>query len=186
MGNSKNQNFQIDWNRFFIPDSKLPEKIFQNQFDKYLFFDIDIRSSGDLISILQATAVANLVSNFQVNIFSFTDRLYQGCLNSTTDWALEIQATNKKMKNRGDYEGLILADENGKWIAYQSSPVDIGILAFTSLTELPERVLPLGQFFFSCSDISNWVASESPRNKNLVINFGRDYLVLLIQNYCKK
>jgi hypothetical protein len=167
----------------FIPESDLPHPIFVNTLGRYLFFDIDVRSSDILISTLYQVAKTCLGTNLDVHVFACSDRNHLARLNVESNWVAEINAIHKALDIVGDCDGLILVDASRKWVVYQKRPVDIGIFAFDGTSELLSLESAIADCFFGCRDIAKWLTGKSPRDISLVNQFGSNYLAALLKNY---
>lgn len=169
--------------RVLIPDSALPERIFEDAFDGYLFFDSDVGSSDTLASTLYKVAKECLGVKFQVKVFSASNRSLLGELDENSDWVAQINEIGKALRSVGDCYGLILVDASHKWVVYQARPIDIGILAFNGMTNFPDIESEIKFCFFNSNDIANWLSGKGWEDIGLVSNFGREYLVNLLKNY---
>ncbi|GKS90698.1 hypothetical protein [Acidovorax sp. SUPP2539] len=171
-------NSTID--NLLINGASLPDNIFVSNFEKYLFFDADIGSS-DFIDSLRQVVVACFDEVDSMDVFSsstlgFIDRIK--CDDELKD---EIFRINRININNDD-GGLIVKDANGRWIAYQRYPADIGVFAINSSKNLSD-ISGLSDSFFDCSKISNWLQGKSSHDVDIVKNFGANFLSMLIKNY---
>lgn len=168
-----------------VLDSVFPQFIFSKAFDYYLFFDADIGSSEALISTLKKAASVCLAKGFYVDVFAASSQVFLGRLDANLDWVAPVSEFNKALRNVGDCDGLIFADETRKWVVYQKRPVDIGVFAFNGAEGFPGLEAAIDESFFNCNDIANWLRGASARDVDLANGFGRDYLAELMKNYCR-
>jgi hypothetical protein len=181
--NSKENDLGAEVQGIFIPGSVLPQRIFENAFGRYLFFDADIGSSDTLISTLYEVAKACLGTTLKVDVFASSNRILLGRLDVNSNWVTQINEISKTLRTAGDCDGLILVDVSQKWVVYQTRPVDIGILAFDGMAGLSGLESAIADCFFGCDDITNWLVGRSQRDIELVNDLGRDYLAALVKNY---
>lgn len=184
MHDSKANDLEVKLQGIFIPDSVLPQRIFENSFDRYLFFDADVGSSDALISTLYVVAKACFGKSLRVDIFASSNRVFLGRLDVNSNWVFEINNLSKALHITGDCDGLILVDASRKWVVYQKRPVDLGVFAFDCCEGMTDLEVVIEDCFFGCSDIASWLVGNSPRDIDLVNSFGRDYLVALVKSYC--
>lgn len=183
MHDNKANDLGVELQGIFIPASILPQRIFENAFGRYLFFDADLRSSDALISTLHDIAKVCLGENLKIGVFASSSRILLGRLDANSNWIVEINEINKMLRRTGDTDGLILVDASQKWVVCQKRPVDLGIFAFDCTKVLPDIESAMADCFFGCSDIANWLVEKTPRDIDLVNNFGRNYLAGLVRNY---
>jgi hypothetical protein len=74
--NSKANDLGVELLGIFIPESKLPQRIFENVFGRYLFFDADVCSSDALISTLYEIAKACFGNDLKVDVFASSNRIF--------------------------------------------------------------------------------------------------------------
>lgn len=184
MHDSKANDLEVKLQGVFTPDSVLPQRVFENSFGRYLFFDADVGSSDALISTLYEIAKACFGKSLRVDIFASSNQVFLGRLDVDSNWVSEINNLNKALRITGDCDGLILVDASRKWVVYQKRPVDLGVFAFDCREDMADLELVIADCFFGCGDIASWLVGKSPRDIDLVNNFGRDYLVALAKNYC--
>lgn len=183
MHDSKANDLGADLLGVFIPGLALPQRIFDDVFGRYLFFDADVCSSDALISTLYEIAKACFGVTLKVDVFASSNRILLGRLDVNSNWVVQINEISKTLRTAGDCDGLILVDASQKWVVYQTRPVDIGILAFNGMTGLPSLESAIADCFFGCDDITNWLVGRSQRDIELVNDLGRDYLAALVKNY---
>lgn len=183
MHDSKANDLGVELLGVFIPSSTLPQRIFEDVFGRYLFFDADARSSDALVSTLYEIARACFGEALKVDVFTSSNQIFLGRLDVNSNWVAEINEINKTLRTAGDCDGLILVEASRKWVVYQSRPVDVGILAFDCLGSLSGLESAIADCFFGCDDIANWLVGRSQRDIELVNDLGREYLAVLVRNY---
>jgi hypothetical protein len=162
----------------------LPSQVFCRGFDKYAFFDLDIATSFEL-----AEGVGNLIRSClgedeAVEVFSSVSRERLATLVMGDGWPNKLAEVGKSLRDAGDCGGLILLSVSGKWAAFQSQPVDIGVLALNCDVSLTRSVLDVDGCFFDCEDVSQWRHGETDRDASIRENFGVLFLDGLLANYC--
>jgi len=165
-----------------VTGAELPAKVLTRPFEKYLFFDADISSSGAIISGVRDVVISCFDVDVEVQVFASSTRSLLVQLGRRVDWSVEISRLGKANRDSGDAGGLTLVDAKRRWIAYQSRPVDVGILALDCRVEL-SSIQGLKDSFFDCIDISHWLRRQAPRDADLVDGFGADFLTALVKNY---
>jgi hypothetical protein len=163
--------------------AELPDKVFNREFEKYIFFDADISSSEEMISAVRDVVIWCFDSDIDFQVFSSSSRDFLGHIQNSVDWLTEISRIGKAIRESGDVGGLTLVDSKKRWVAYQSRPVDIGVFAIDCPTNL-SRMQGIKDSFFDCVDISIWIRQETPRDADLATSFGEEFLVELLKNYC--
>ena len=77
---------------------------------------------------------------------------------------------------------MLLVDTKGRWVAYQSRPVDVGILAIDNEGGLND-FKNLKDYFFDLDDIYGWLEQRTARDIGLVQGLGANFLAALVKNY---
>lgn len=166
-----------------IPSVALPENIFNVQFDKYLFFDMDLSSSKSLIKIVQEIVVNNLQPNAAAKAFSASEGVLMGELDGTENWENKIAVWVKILRDHGDHHGIVLMGASGGWIAYQARPVDIGVFAFNYREGSTYSIDRWREYFFDRSVIFNWISNNSMHEASMIAGIEREYLSALLNNF---
>lgn len=162
--------------------AELPAQVMSRRYEQYLFFDADITSSEAVISAVRGVVTACFGPDVETEIFASSTRTSLALLGRGAEWPVEISRLGKALRDAGDFGGMILVDALGRWAAYQSRPVDIGILAIDSRGAL-DGVEAVKDDFFDCADISGWLAQRTARDIDLVQGFGAELLTTLVKNY---
>ncbi|NDZ12401.1 hypothetical protein [Variovorax sp. WS11] len=165
-----------------VVGAELPTKVLARPFEKYLFFDADISSSGPMISAVRDVVVACFGLDVEVEIFASSNRISLARLEKGMDWPVEIFRLGRAIRESGDTGGLTLVDTKRRWVAYQSRPVDTGIFAIDCHAEL-DGIQAMKDSFFDCANISIWLSRRTLRDADLVQSFGTEFLAMLIRNY---
>jgi hypothetical protein len=166
-----------------IEGKQLPDYVFSKRFEHYLFFDIDITSSGELIFALKEVAINSSNPLLPAAIFSSASREFLGMAMPDEDWSKKIGGIAHLMETHGDYSSLAIVDSSLRWVAYQVNPVSMGIFAFDGSFRWLDISQDAKDCFADKIRIKNLLISESPRDVTLVNMLGRDYLFNLINNY---
>ncbi len=119
-----------------IPGALLPAQIFHHSFNRYLFFDIDICTSRELMHMVQKLVRAVFELDGGVEVYSASGYESLNLFSPADDWVQAITSSEKYLRNAGDYGGLILLDTSKQWALLQPRPVDVGIFAFNSQVEI--------------------------------------------------
>lgn len=166
------------------PGVNLPSQVFYINFSKYFFFDNDICSSDYLIEATRSLILDALGWGGVAYIYSSSESVFLGELHVSDNWVERISALATEMNNSGDYGGLIIIGADKSWAIFQKTPVDEGVLGFSSNKVLSLRSELLYENFVDCETIKKWLREETAHSKDLVHNIGRDYLKNIIDNYC--
>ncbi|EOM8120643.1 hypothetical protein ACNGUD_004731 [Salmonella enterica] len=97
--------------------ANLPARVFHENFARYFFFDNDICTSDDLISVTKLIIGESLGYDLMASIFASSDFKYLGDLHMNEDWVAKIVSLSTEMNDSGDYGGLIILDQknNGRY-----------------------------------------------------------------------
>lgn len=161
----------------FVEGKQLPEQIFLEKFGSYMFFDADIGSSKEMLNAIMGLIFAEFGGDMSVKVFSSANWRLLGILEKEIEWGGEISGIGKALRDSGEYGGIILLDSLHRWVAYQSRPVDMGVLAINGSVNVRD------DDFFSCQDIASWLEMKTDRDKSLVKGFGKRFLQALIKEY---
>lgn len=167
---------------FIFKDLGLPAQLFKRRFKKYMFFDADISSSKIMAGAVQDAVASCLGRDCNAYVFGSSDGRTVGGLDGSEDWPGRLSLLGKVSREVGNADGFTLIDVKGRWIAYQSRPVEIGIFGIDCDCDL-RSIRGVMDSFFDLTDISNWLNGTSARDKDLVEGFGKDFLIRLIENY---
>ncbi|MES2040316.1 MAG: hypothetical protein V4495_21055 [Pseudomonadota bacterium] len=167
-----------------ISGASLRAQVFHHSFDRYLFFDIDICTSCELMHTVQKLVRAGFGLDGAVEVYSASEYESLNLFRVADDWVQAITSCEKYLRNSGDYGGLILLDTSKQWALFQPRPVDMGIFAFNSQVEIEKFVPDICDYFFSCADIRNWISRKTEHDVALVETVGYEVLNSLIKNYC--
>ena len=163
----------------------LPMDVFCQKFGSYAFFDLDIATSLELAVGLMKLIEDCADSGEQVSIFSAESREHLGTLTMGRDWADGVLQVGRSLRGKGDCGGMILVPVSGKWLAFQSRPVDVGVIALNCDDKLSLQKSGVDECFFDCGDIAEWMTGTTDRDANLRENYGDWLLQGLIVNYCR-
>jgi hypothetical protein len=167
-----------------IVGAELPEKIFKEPFKQYLFSDIDIGSSQEILDAIRAIVSRCDYIDAGIDVFSSWDKNYLMHLEPHMDWTDELIRVRRSFQGVGVDGGLTLLDPKHRWIAYQYFPMEVGVFAIDSALEFG-LIKGVKDCFFSCNDLIRWGRRETQRDIKLVDdNFGFYVLTALIKNYC--
>lgn len=165
-------------------DVALPTYVFYQKFSSYAFFDLDIATSPELAVGLKKLIEDCADSGEQVSIFSAESREHLGTLTVGSEWENGVLQVGRSLRAEGDCGGMILVPVSRKWLAFQSRPVDIGVIALNCDAKLSSQKLGVDDCFFDCGDIAEWMIGTTERDANLRENYGDWLLRGLIVNYC--
>lgn len=102
--------------------TNLPAHVFHKKFSRYFFFDNDICTSDDLISVTKLVIGESFGYNLTASVFSSSDFRYLGELHMNEDWVAKIVSLNTEMNDSGDYGGLIILDQKNNGL-YSRKPL---------------------------------------------------------------
>ncbi|BDU19989.1 hypothetical protein [Dyella sp. GSA-30] len=170
-----------------LTDRRLPDYLFKKKFDQYLFFDVDITSVDELIKAIKDVVINRITSMPDMAVFSFTEKAFVTWMGRDEDWVLKINEVYKLLRDKKDYNGLVLADASMKCIVHQPDPVSMGVFAFSRENGRDESWRNISDnvngCFFDLTDVRGWLAGGSERDSSLIESMGREYLEALIENY---
>lgn len=107
------------------------------------------------IESLRRLVAAYFVENFDADVFSSSTLNFIGSIKYASDWVDELfQINRENIKN--DAGGLIVQDENRRWVAHQRYPSGFGVFAFNSTRDIGE-ITELKDSFFDANDVFNWL-----------------------------
>ncbi|KJC61041.1 hypothetical protein UP10_09000 [Bradyrhizobium sp. LTSPM299] len=149
---------------------------------KYLFFDLDINSSQPLISAMQQAATLCFGSEADIDVSAATQRAFQKRLRATADLPCEVTNFGAQLFNDGDMGGMILVDQQQRWVAYQARPIDVGVFAI-DCTQDVGALQSVRDCFFSIDDVRGWLLQRAKRERDMVFNAGEGFLAALVENY---
>ncbi|MHA7845171.1 hypothetical protein [Serratia sp. D1N4] len=161
----------------------LPAHVFHKKFSRYFFFDNDICTSDDLISVTKLIIRESLGHDLIANVFASSDFKYLGDLYMNEDWVAKIASLSTEMNNSGDYGGLIILDQEKQWAIFQKTPVDEGVLGFNSNKKLEPINNLIYDNFVDCKNFKEWLEEKTSQHAELVKCMGRDYLMSIMKNY---
>lgn len=164
----------------------LPTHVFHNRFAKYFFFDNDICTSDDLISVTKLIISESFGYDLIASVFASSDSQYLGDLHMNEDWGAKIFSLSTEMNSSGDYGGLIILDQKKKWAIFQKTPVDEGVLGLDSNKSLETINTLIYENFVDCEIFKEWLEEKTLHDVEVVKSMGRDYLMSMIQNYNDK
>ncbi|MEY8713644.1 hypothetical protein [Mangrovibacter phragmitis] len=164
-------------------DANLPARVFHKKFARYFFFDNDICTSEDLISVTKLVIGESLGYDLMASVFASSDFKYLGDLHMNEDWVAKIVSLSAEMNDSGDYGGLIILDQKKQWAIFQKSPVEEGVLGINS-NKKPEAINDLiYENFVDCEKFKEWLEERTSHDIELVKSVGRDYLMSIVENY---
>lgn len=102
--------------------ANLPARVFHKKFARYFFFDNDICTSDDLISVTKLVIGESLGYDLMASIFASSDFKYLGDLHMNEDWVAKIVSLSTEMNDSGDYGGLIILDQKNNGL-YSRKPL---------------------------------------------------------------
>ncbi len=161
----------------------LPNYVFHGKFENYLFFDNDICTSENLISVTKLIVRLSFGSDVIAKVFTSSDYKFLGDLHMNEDWVDKIVFLSTGMNNAGDYGGLIILDQNKQWAVFQKSPVDEGVMGFNRNVSLESINELIYENFVDCDVFKEWLEERTSRNVELVKLMGRSFLTKMIENY---
>ena len=173
----------LEFLNIILEGVNLPLHVFAKRFDNYLFFDNDICTSDDLIFATQSIIRESFKFDSTAFVYSCLASNYLGCLHATDDWVLKVNGFSKKMNESGDYGGLIIVDHDKKWALFQKTPVEEGVLGIDNGSGVNNISELIYDNFIDCGIIASWLHGDTKKDKELVNDIGRDYLVSLLDNY---
>ncbi|EMN3919607.1 hypothetical protein REJ49_002391, partial [Citrobacter farmeri] len=169
-----------------IPGVNLPDRIFHKEFTRYFFFDNDICSSKDLIETIKTIVVKSFDVHFSADVFSSSEFLFLGQLHINEDWVTKLSTLSRKMNDDGDYGGLIIIEQGQRWIVFQKTPVDEGVIGINASKSLETINNLIYENLVDCEVFRKWLKMKSKQDIDLVQTIGKEYLTQLIDNYGAK
>ncbi|QIR26082.1 hypothetical protein [Kluyvera genomosp. 3] len=163
--------------------TNLPAHVFHKKFERYLFFDNDICTSDDLISVTKLVIGGTLGYDLIASVFSSSDFRYLGDLHMNEDWIAKIVSLTTEMNDFGDYGGLIILDQKKQWALFQKTPVDEGVLGVNGNKKLETINDLIYENFVDCEKFKEWLEERTSHDVELVESMGRDYLISMVENY---
>lgn len=109
-----------------IATPTLPTRFISEEYDKFLFFDVDLKVDVEFVDTLQEKAGKNI----EICIFYSQTRALVGGANVGEKWSEKIGSAVKTLEAQGEYFGLIVAERKGSWVLVQDMPVNWGIFGF--------------------------------------------------------
>lgn len=109
----------------------LPSRFISNEYDRFLFFDIDLRANSEFLDSLQNTAGAST----EISIFYSQTLSLVGEVRSGEKWSEKLKSVVRELANQGEYFGLIIAERKGGWVLVQDMPVNWGVFGLKSSDE---------------------------------------------------
>jgi len=161
----------------------LPNHVFHDKFENYLFFDNDICTSENLINVTKLIVSLSFGSGVIAKVFASSDYKFLGDLHMNEDWVTKIVSLTTEMNNSGDYGGLIILDQNMQWAVFQKTPVDEGVLGFNRNVSLESISELIYENFVDCDVLKEWLEERTSRDVELVKLMGRSFLTRMIENY---
>lgn len=163
--------------------ANLPDRVFHKNFTKYFFFDNDICTSEDLISVAKLVISESLGYNLIASVFASSDFKYLGDLYMNEDWVAKIISLSTEMNGSGDFGGLIILDQKKQWAIFQKTPVEEGVLGVNG-NKKPEAINDLiYENFVDCEKLKEWLEEKTSHDVELVKSLGRNYLMRMVENY---
>lgn len=163
--------------------ANLPARVFHKKFARYFFFDNDICTSDDLISVTKLVIGESLGYDLMASIFASSDFKYLGDLHMNEDWVAKIVSLSTEMNDSGDYGGLIILDQKKQWAIFQKTPVEEGVLGINSNKKLEAINDLIYENFVDCEKFKEWLEERTSHDVELVKSVGRDYLMSIVENY---
>jgi hypothetical protein len=163
--------------------TNLPAHVFHKKFARYFFFDNDICTSDDLISVTKLVIGESLGYDLIASVFSSSDFRYLGNLHMNEDWIAKIVSLSTEMNGSGDYGGLIILDQEKQWAIFQKTPVEEGVLGVNSNKKLEAINDLIHENFVDCEKFKEWLEERTSHDVELVESMGRDYLMSIVENY---
>lgn len=163
--------------------ANLPARVFHKKFARYFFFDNDICTSDDLISVTKLVIGESLGYDLMASIFASSDFKYLGDLHMNEDWVAKIVSLSTEMNDSGDYGGLIILDQKKQWAIFQKTPVEEGVLGINSNKKLEVINDLIYENFVDCEKFKEWLEERTSHDVELVKSVGRDYLMSIVENY---
>lgn len=163
--------------------ANLPARVFHENFARYFFFDNDICTSDDLISVTKLIIGESLGYDLMASIFASSDFKYLGDLHMNEDWVAKIVSLSTEMNDSGDYGGLIILDQKKQWAIFQKTPVEEGVLGINSNKKLEAINDLIYENFVDCEKFKEWLEERTSHDVELVKSMGRDYLMSIVENY---
>lgn len=161
----------------------LPNYVFHDEFESYLFFDNDICTSENLISVTKIIVRLSYGSDVIAKVFTSSDYKFLGDLYMNEDWVTKIASLSTEMNNAGDYGSLIILDQNKQWAIFQKTPVDEGVMGFNRNLSLESINELIYENFVDCDVFKEWLEEKTSHNVELVKLIGRSFLTRIIENY---
>ena len=165
-------------------DANLPADIFHKRFSKYFFFDNDICTSDHLINATRAIVNELIGRDVIADVFSSTDFQYLGYISMSDSWIKKILSMSMSMNHCGDFGGLTILDREKRWVLFQKTPVDEGILGVDSSKTLDIISEFVYENFIDCEDIKRWLEKKTREDESIVQSMGENYLIHMLTNYC--
>ncbi|EDI4631197.1 hypothetical protein CEY46_22540 [Salmonella enterica subsp. enterica serovar Poona] len=163
--------------------ANLPARVFHKKFSRYFFFDNDICTSDDLISVTKLVIGESLGYDLMARVFASSDFKYLGDLHMNEDWVAKIASLSTEMNDSGDYGGLIILDQKKQWAIFQKTPVEEGVLGINSNKKLEAINDLIYENFVDCEKFKEWLEEKTSHDVELVKSVGRNYLMSIVENY---
>lgn len=165
-------------------NKRFPDFVFVKKFQNYLFFDADICSSSELVDLLKEILEKNIVNKSSFSVSSYDGKKILGTISFYEDWNSRIKEIVDDLRSDKDHNGIILCDRNASWALVQSTPVEVGVLAFGEIGKVMKRSSNVADGFFVCHDILDWLKLKDYKSQSMANNFGIEFLKSILINYC--
>lgn len=90
------------------------------------------------------------------------------------------------MNDDGDYGGFIIIEQGQRWIIFQITPVDEGVIGINVSKSLETINNLIYENLADCEVFRRWLKMKSKKDIDLVQTIGKEYLTQLIDNYGAK
>lgn len=165
------------------PLKSLPKYVFLREYDEFYFFDVDASTDRDFIrEIERGWKLTPTLPALDFFLSYSSKNEMAKKIDVEQDWVEEVDSFRRKLFENNLHDGIILMPENGSWVMFQKTPVDLGVLAISS-KEFRSRqfVQNLDEsWFVNSSRIRLALANAEP---DLCAALGRPWLEELAANY---
>ena len=161
-----------------VGNPTLPENFISSMYDKFLFFDIDLRYTLDLFDEIQSLSEETAAIHiFYAETFEVLSSTWLG-----EKWSEKISSVVYELEKEKRPFGLVVLESNEGWVIVQDTPVNWGVFAFNSLDKKAFEIfnnIDKG-WFLSIEDFQSAINDSSSRLReyfdvkfmeDLVLNF---------------
>lgn len=158
----------------------LPSRFISQEYDKFLFFDIDLRTNSQFLDELQNLAGKGT----EISIFYSQTLLFLGDARINERWSEKIESVVKELDTQGEYFSLIIAERKGSWVLVQDVPLNLGVWGLKSSNENALKLFHANatnrDWFLSIEHFKEAIAdTSSPMRESIDVEF----MNTLVANY---